>query len=86
MELKPLIPLRHLVYNPACTTIILMHLFSFVWLLEVEIRRMKSMGLKGIKLHSEFQDFFPDDERMFDLYEALGRDMIVVFHAGDTCQ
>jgi predicted TIM-barrel fold metal-dependent hydrolase len=61
-----------------------MHLFSFVWLLEVEIRRMKSMGL--IKLHSEFQDFFPDDERMFDLYEALGRDMIVVFHAGDTCQ
>jgi len=51
--------------------------------LEVEIRRMKSMGLKGIKLHSEFQDFYPDDERMFDLYEALGRDMIVVFHAGD---
>lgn len=51
--------------------------------LDLEIERMKSIGLKGIKLHSEFQDFFPDDERMFDLYEALGKDMIIVFHAGD---
>jgi len=28
-----------------------------------EIRRMREMGIKGIKLHSEFQHFYPDDER-----------------------
>ena len=50
---------------------------------ETEIIRMRKLGIKGIKLHSEFQHFYPDEERMFRLYEALSSDMVVVFHAGD---
>jgi predicted TIM-barrel fold metal-dependent hydrolase len=48
-----------------------------------EIRRMREMGIKGIKLHSEFQHFYPDEERMYPIYEALSDDMVLVFHAGD---
>ena len=48
-----------------------------------EIWRMRKMGIKGIKLHSEFQHFYPDDERMYPIYEALSDDMVLVFHAGD---
>ncbi|MCL7412816.1 MAG: amidohydrolase family protein [ANME-2 cluster archaeon] len=51
--------------------------------IEAEIQRMRDMGLKGIKLHSEFQHFLPDEERMFQIYESLGDDMVLVFHAGD---
>ncbi len=51
--------------------------------IETEIQRMRDMGLKGLKLHSEFQHFFPDEERMFRIYESLGDDMVLVFHAGD---
>lgn len=49
-----------------------------------EIARMKELGLRGVKFHSEFQGFHPDEERMFPIYEAL-RDagMIVFFHAGN---
>jgi hypothetical protein len=50
---------------------------------EAEIQRMRKMGIKGIKLHSEFQHFYPDDERMYPIYEALSDDMVLVFHAGD---
>ena len=48
-----------------------------------EIQRMREMGIKGIKLHSEFQHFYPDEERMYPIYEALSDDMVLVFHAGD---
>jgi predicted TIM-barrel fold metal-dependent hydrolase len=51
--------------------------------IEAEIQRMRNVGLKGIKLHSEFQHFHPDEERMFRIYESLGDDMVLVFHAGD---
>ena len=48
-----------------------------------ELRRIHALGLKGIKLHPDYQQFFVDDERVFPLYRlaaALG--LIVVFHAG----
>jgi len=48
-----------------------------------EIRRIKGMGIRGVKLHPDYQRFHPDDEAVFPLYEALVRhDMIVLFHAG----
>jgi len=47
------------------------------------IRRILDLGIKGVKFHPQYQDFFVDDERMFDLYESLGRARLVtVFHAG----
>lgn len=48
-----------------------------------EIRRMKKLGLKGIKFHPDYQEFYPDDESVFPIYESLvANDMIILFHAG----
>lgn len=49
-----------------------------------ELERMKSKGIKGVKLHPDFQRFCIDDECAFSIYEAaeaLG--MPILFHLGD---
>ena len=48
-----------------------------------EMERARSLGLRGIKLHPDIQQFFVDDPRMFPLYEAMGSEMILLTHAGD---
>jgi hypothetical protein len=49
-----------------------------------EILRLHELGIRGVKFHSEFQGFNPDDERLFPIYEALREaGMIVFFHAGN---
>ncbi len=48
-----------------------------------ELDRIKSLGLKGVKLHPDYQGFDVDDEKMKPIYKkisALG--LITVFHAG----
>ena len=48
-----------------------------------EIERLAGLGLRGIKLHPEFQGFRPDEDRMAPIYEALARhDLVLFFHAG----
>ena len=48
-----------------------------------EIKRLKEWGIKGVKLHPDYQKFHPDDESMFPIYESLREnEMIVLFHAG----
>lgn len=48
-----------------------------------ELERIKEMGLKGIKLHPEYQQFYVDDEKMKPLYKKISQlGLIVVFHAG----
>ena len=48
-----------------------------------EIDRLKSLGLYGVKFHSEYQHFFPDEERMFPIYEKIAQaGLIAVFHGG----
>lgn len=48
-----------------------------------ELERLKKAGIKGVKLHPDYQDFFVDDEKMFPIYEKIsGLGMITVFHAG----
>ena len=47
-----------------------------------EVRKLKEGGFKGVKLHPAANEFFPDDKKMFPLYEEVGEDMIVLFHAG----
>jgi predicted TIM-barrel fold metal-dependent hydrolase len=48
-----------------------------------EIARMRSLGLRGFKLHPEHQSFAPDDPKMAVIYEAaLESGMTVFFHAG----
>ena len=44
---------------------------------------MQSLGLKGVKIHPDFQDFDIDDSRMWPIYEAIGDRFIVLFHVGD---
>ena len=51
-----------------------------------EVHRIASLGLKGIKLHPDYQDFLIDDERLFPIYEACAAlGLPVVFHAGWDC-
>jgi hypothetical protein len=48
-----------------------------------EAERIKSLGLYGVKFHSEYQKFAPDEERMFPVYEKIAElDFIAVFHGG----
>lgn len=51
--------------------------------IEGEIERIISLGLKGIKLHSDFQRFNIDDKRAFPIYEAAQGRLPILFHVGD---
>jgi hypothetical protein len=49
-----------------------------------EILRMKELGIKGVKFQPSFQKFYPDEEKMFPVYEEIIKSgMIILFHAGD---
>lgn len=51
---------------------------------EFELERIKNAGLKGIKLHADFQKFQMDDEKMDKIYEAVqNQGLIILAHAGD---
>jgi len=52
-----------------------------------EIARMDALGLKGFKMHPEYQCFEPHDRRLDPIWEAASeRGMVVLFHAGaDIC-
>lgn len=48
-----------------------------------ELHRIKELGLKGVKLHPDYQGFFVDDPAMAPLYETAARlGLSVLFHAG----
>jgi predicted TIM-barrel fold metal-dependent hydrolase len=48
-----------------------------------EIARMRSLGLRGFKMHPEYQTFEPCEERMRAIYAAaIEHGMILLFHAG----
>jgi len=50
---------------------------------EEEAKRIKSLGLKGVKFHPDYQDFFVDDETVMPIYERLAElKLIILFHAG----
>ena len=49
-----------------------------------ELARMAGLGLRGLKLHPEFQTFRPDDDAMAPIYEgAAANGLAVFFHAGE---
>ncbi|MBP0982437.1 MAG: amidohydrolase [Oscillospiraceae bacterium] len=52
--------------------------------IEQETERIISLGLKGIKLHPDFQQFNLDDERAFPIYEAAEGRLPILFHVGDS--
>ena len=48
-----------------------------------EVARIKAMGLKGIKLHPDFQNFELDSEHADDMFRAIGEKYPVLIHLGD---
>ena len=51
---------------------------------EAELKRISAAGLKGIKLHPDFQKFQIDTPKMDDVYEAMAAlKLPVLVHAGD---
>ncbi|AEF94987.1 amidohydrolase 2 [Desulfotomaculum nigrificans CO-1-SRB] len=51
--------------------------------IEGEIKKLKKAGVKGIKFHPDFQQFYLDDPKALTLYEKIARDFVVIFHIGD---
>ncbi len=50
---------------------------------EGELKFLNDNGIRGIKMHPEFQGFFASDKKFYPLYETLvSLDMFVVFHSG----
>ncbi len=48
-----------------------------------ELERIKDLGLKGVKLHPDYQGFFVDDEKMKPIYKKISElGLITIFHAG----
>lgn len=51
-----------------------------------ELSYISSLGLKGIKLHPDYQDFFLDDERLLPILSRCAQlGLIVVLHMGFDC-
>ncbi len=49
-----------------------------------ELDRIKAMGLKGVKLHPDYQGFSVDDIKMKPIYKKISSlSLITVFHAGN---
>lgn len=51
--------------------------------IEEEVKRMIGMGIKGVKMHPEFQGFFLDEEKMNPLYKAIEGKLPLLVHMGD---
>ena len=48
-----------------------------------EIEFIKKLGLKGVKLHPDFQKFRIDDKKLFSIYESCSGNLPVLLHTGD---
>lgn len=48
-----------------------------------EVERVIAAGLKGIKLHPDFQRFDIDSKNAMKMYECLSEKLPVLFHVGD---
>lgn len=48
-----------------------------------ELERLRAAGVKGIKFHNEYQNFYVDDDRAFPIYERCAKlGFIMLFHGG----
>ncbi len=48
-----------------------------------ELEFIKNSGLKGIKLHPDYQNFYPDEKRMDEIYNTISQlGLILIFHSG----
>lgn len=49
-----------------------------------EVARIKALGLRGIKLHPDFQKFYIDDAAAYKIYEAIEGELPLLIHTGDN--
>lgn len=49
----------------------------------LEVNRMITLGLHGVKLHPDFQGFNIDDDTMLPVYKAIEGKLPVLIHMGD---
>ncbi|HRU39233.1 MAG TPA: amidohydrolase family protein, partial [Candidatus Goldiibacteriota bacterium] len=50
---------------------------------EEELEYLAENGIKGIKMHTEYQEFYPDDGKLGRIYRACVKNgLIILFHAG----
>lgn len=50
---------------------------------ESELNRLKHAGIRGLKLHPDFQKINLDDPRMMEIFEHFGDEFLFMFHIGD---
>jgi predicted TIM-barrel fold metal-dependent hydrolase len=48
-----------------------------------ELSRIKDMGMKGIKMHPDFQEFAVDSDRAYRIFEELDGSLPILLHTGD---
>lgn len=51
---------------------------------EEDIEEIISLGLKGVKMHPDFQKFHIDDEKCYKIYELCRGRLPVLLHTGDS--
>jgi len=48
-----------------------------------DVRKIAESGLRGVKMHPQYQEFAIDEERMWPFYEAMSdAGLVLLFHAG----
>lgn len=52
--------------------------------MRAELDRVIPLGMKGVKLHPDFQKFKVDDDESRKIYEAIDGRLPILFHAGDN--
>lgn len=52
--------------------------------IEKEIDRAVSLGLRGVKIHPDFQQFCIDDDRAMKIYEIIEGRLPILIHTGDS--
>ncbi|WP_457571900.1 amidohydrolase family protein [Desulfovulcanus sp.] len=50
---------------------------------EKELNRLEKNGIKGLKLHPDFQGFWLNDKRLEAIFEAIGEKFFLMIHIGD---
>lgn len=51
--------------------------------IEADVEQIKSLGLHGVKLHPDFQEFNADSPEAFRIYEIIEGELPLLIHCGD---
>lgn len=53
---------------------------------ENQLNRLRARGIKGLKLHPDFQGFMLNDKRLLPIIEAAQKDFVFLVHIGDEAE